>query len=340
MTNRHLHPLKEENIEFIRARLNLAQDLLEESDSLAGRDGYDLLNPDTNKDWWRHKRHEREALVIYLLLTCFDKLGQERRFLTHQDWLNSKQDEHVNQKNEVINELPPNASSIAIAQAFTDEYQKLFGIKNNFYGGIESLPDSQREKLLASIDIKFIDKYEQCTKNQSLPSAPLDDPALEERLKFQFIYSKRNQFTHQLIQYYQGSTPLAAENSSEPSWQAIVDNEEIQYLYAHQDIVKKGKGAYVYSTYWPFALFEILHSAIDSKFHRTDIDLRFKVQFWHKDFPSTIAELFLRHKDLKDVGKLTNDVWSCHKINSNPIDLRSRLIYKKFAMKIKNLRIF
>jgi hypothetical protein len=62
-------------IETIFSGLRLAQQLLEESDGLTGRNGYDL----NGKKWWFHPRHEREALVVYLLLTCFDKLGQRLR---------------------------------------------------------------------------------------------------------------------------------------------------------------------------------------------------------------------------------------------------------------------
>ena len=72
-----------ETKEIIFSRLRLAQQLLEESDHLAGIDGNDFHG----KEYGFHPRHEREALVVYLLLTCFDKLGQKQNFTTFDNWL-------------------------------------------------------------------------------------------------------------------------------------------------------------------------------------------------------------------------------------------------------------
>ena len=73
----------------VLSRLRLAQALLEESDKLPGREGYDWQS----RSRVYHPRHEREALVIYLLLTCFDLLGQERKFLDFDGWLRKKTNE-------------------------------------------------------------------------------------------------------------------------------------------------------------------------------------------------------------------------------------------------------
>ena len=51
---------KKETNEFVFARLRLAQQLIEESDHLEGRNGYDF----GSEQWWFHPRHEREALVV------------------------------------------------------------------------------------------------------------------------------------------------------------------------------------------------------------------------------------------------------------------------------------
>lgn len=53
--------------DFILARLKLAQSLLEESDPSLRH-----TNSEKNDEKiWFHPVHEREALVSYLLLTCF-----------------------------------------------------------------------------------------------------------------------------------------------------------------------------------------------------------------------------------------------------------------------------
>ena len=322
-------PVPTENIKFVLARLRLAQDLLEESDSLPGRDGYDLENPKTNPDWWRHMRHEREALVIYLLLTCFDKLGQDRGFMTFQNWLQSKKHEHANQRNQVIKLIKPNSSPIDQALALANEHQQLFGVKNSFFRGIEKLSPDSRKKLLDSVEVRFSPNYVNTAPDTSPPSHPLSDQDLERRLKLQFIYDKRNQFTHKLEQHYQGSSPLIADNKDSPSWQAMVTNSELKYLNGNQDVVVKQNDAYIYSTYWPFILFEILHDAVGSKFHRTDIDVRFEVMFLHDDFPSRFIRPKVRHRDLKNAGKLASELWAAHRSAQLPSNTQS----KNFSIK-------
>lgn len=76
-----------DKLNLIRARLVLCQRLLEESDTLPGSEGYTV---DEANNTVHHPRHEREALVVYLLLTCFDLLGQSRPYMTFYEWLSSK----------------------------------------------------------------------------------------------------------------------------------------------------------------------------------------------------------------------------------------------------------
>jgi hypothetical protein len=123
--NQYLESL---NSDFVRARLGLAQALLEDSDRLPGDSGY-------YADLWaeRHPRHEREALVNYLLLTCIDKLGQKRRFLSFDDWLNSKKAKHENERAHVLDGLQAFTSHEDAARALSSRYFQLYGVKNRFF---------------------------------------------------------------------------------------------------------------------------------------------------------------------------------------------------------------
>jgi hypothetical protein len=242
---------KEDNLKFVRARLDLARALLEESDSLPGRSGYDF----GAEEWWRHPRHEREALVNYLLLTCFDRLGQDRSFMTPNNWLKSKQQEHVSERHEVLKTLAADAHPLQCAIAFNDEYQRLYGVRNAFYRGIESLPPELQDKLLASVEVSHVPGYYTRPPNTSPASHPINDDSLSRKLKLEYLYTKRNTFTHRLEQYHVASSPLAARFGA--SWKAVIQDSKLMFLYGHQDVIPgKADDAYVFSPRWPFCLFE------------------------------------------------------------------------------------
>jgi len=304
------YPIKEENIKFVLARLQLAQALLEESDALPGRAGYDFKS---EKEWWRHSRHEREALVNYLLLTCFDRLGQERGFTTFQDWLKSKRSEHESERQQVLKTLKVTISPLESASALADQYQALYGVRNAFYRGIESLPVELQDKLMSSITIGFDPIYGTLGPNTSTPSYPLNDDVLERRLKLKYLYEKRNRFTHRLEQHYVASTPLASHDNNDPSWKAMIEDSRLLYFSGDQEVVRLSNGgAHVYSTTWPFILFETLHAAVKSKFHRTDIKLRFEVQCHSAKVPGVIITTEVDHGQLKEFRTLESQLWELH----------------------------
>ena len=301
--------VREEIVKFVLARLRLAQALLEESDALPGLAGYDFQN---KNEWWRHPRHEREALVNYLLLTCFDRLGQERGFTTFQDWLKSKQSEHASERQQVLQTLEVAALPLELASALADQYQALYGVRNSFYRGIESLSDELQKKLLESVTIEFDPIYGTLGSNTSTGGYPLNDDVLEHKLKLKYLYRKRNQFTHRLEQFFIGSDPLGS-NENGPSWRAMIEDSRLLYYFGNQDIVRLSTGGvYVYSTKWPFVLFETLHAAVGSTFHRTDIKLRFEVSLYNSRVPDSFIMIEVNHNQLKDFRVLESQLWELH----------------------------
>jgi len=199
--------INKETSEFVFARLRLTQQLLEESDQLKGRDGYDF----GSEKWWLHPRHEREALVVYLLLTCFDRLGQNSKYISFGDWLNSKKQFYKNERNKALSSLSPNAGPIESAIILHETYQDLYGVKNSFCQGIMNLQKEVKERFLRSVKITFNPEYGVHGPNVSMPSYPLDDEKKELNLKLKYLYSKRNRFTHRLDQYHSSSTPMVSE---------------------------------------------------------------------------------------------------------------------------------
>jgi len=303
--------IKTENSEFVLARLHLAQAILEESDLLPGLTGY---NYDNDK-WWLHQRHEREALVIYLLLTCFDRLGQDKRFTTLQDWLNSKKKHHTLERNSVLDPLSPEAAPLDTARALADRYQSLYGVRNAFCQGIDSLPGEARQRLFSSVRLSFNPKHGMHGPNVSTPGYPLEDEELEHDLKLRYLYDKRNRFTHRLDQHHRSSTPFMSERCfpGGSSWAVMIRDSRLSYWGVHQEHVPlKSGGAYVYTAAdWPFILFEVLYSAIEVQFDRTLIKLNFQVRFINSKMPETVGVWDgVEHSRLKDFHSLADEYWA------------------------------
>lgn len=313
--------IHEENINFVFARLKLAQSLLEESDALPGRSGYDF----SEHGWCRHPRHEREALVNYLLLTCFDRLGQKRGFITFLDWLNSKHIEHVGERQQILETADRLMPPLEVASALAKHHQALYGVRNSFYGGVESLPDELQNKLLESIDISFDPIHGTLGPNTSTPSYPLDDEALKRKLRLKYLYDKRNSFTHRLEQHFSASCSFGLSGKDEPSWKAVIEDSRLFYLSGNYEMERlKNGGVYLYAiSAWPFVLFETLHAALGSNFHRTDINLKFSVQLQQSSVPNAVITTEVSHDQLKDFQSLEARIWEIHAQGLVPLRVKA-----------------
>lgn len=291
---------------LIFARLILAQELLEESDVLPGAEGYSV---DQTENFVHHSRHERESLVVYLLLTCFDLLGQSRKFVTFYEWLSSKKTEILSEHRKAIESLASEASElIGSAKALHEHYNKIYGPTRAFHAGVENLPPRALAHLLASVSVskRHPESLKPENKNTMYPTMPVTSEAKLYKLKLDFLYSQRNAFTHKLSQKHTSSNPGMScfmnstgdgqSRSQGASWTVWISDGKVYYGSNHESDSK-----HVFHTQdWPFVLFEVLYSAIGRKFDRTKIKLKFsvfdinKLQFFrtieHKDLPSFLEE--------------------------------------------------
>ena len=298
--------ISEETKDIIFSRLRLAQQLLEESDGLPGKDGYDF----NGKKCDFHPRHEREALVVYLLLTCFDKLGQKRSFTTFPNWLRSKKVSHTTEKENILNSITENTNIVESSLRIFECYQSIYGVRNAFYEGIKRLPENAKNQLFDSVKISFCAEFGMHGPNVSLPTEPLDDKELELDLKLKYLYSKRNRFTHELDQYHICSAPIMSgmRFKSGSSWVAMIKNKRIAYIGSHQEheTVSTG-GAYVYTIdNWPFALFETIYGALGVVFDRTSINLKFCVMAFSEDRSTVTTYNGIDHQYLKNYDTFLN----------------------------------
>ena len=290
-----------EKHELILSRLRLAQALLEESDYLKGKDAYDFENDKR----LQHPRHEREALVIYLLLTCFDYLGQEGRFITLSEWLKSKKQHHKKEKEQIINNLSCTSESLDITVALVDEYYKIYGVKNAFYYGINSLSNKLNESLLTSLTVRH---RTDVRPNVSTRADSIEDKEKEKALKLKYLFQLRNRFTHQLMQHHITSVPIMSEHvrAGGASWNVLIRDGKLTYMGQNtEQIMLKDGTAHIYMTCnWPFVLFEVLYGAIGVVFDRTSIKLTFQVMLMRKGRTEVRTFDGISHDQLKDVLKL------------------------------------
>lgn len=164
---------------------------------LAGEDAAELIST------------HQLGLVCYLLLTCFDRLGQLNRFIQFDDFLQGKKQRYKDLREEALRNAGDDAVSQSLALYRT--YQKHFSVTNSFYRFIdEVLPEQERRALLECI------KVFETPLLKKASSRKLDDIEVKR-----FLYSFRNRFTHQ-ADYEPGLTiPLPREISNHPPGSSV-----------------------------------------------------------------------------------------------------------------------
>ena len=144
------------------------------------------LIEDAGDNGWTHPWRYVDALRNYLLLTCFDVLGQTREWIAFDAWLKAKKcrGERAN----AVQQLTDTADPVAVASALHRRYVELYGVKLSFYNFIHRVISSDtRTMLYQSIAVP--------TTIGSTQIINLDqqfDTARDE-----LLYRIRNRYTHQ-----------------------------------------------------------------------------------------------------------------------------------------------
>jgi len=115
-------------------------------------DTCNALITDINSNMGSIRRYKYPALVIYLKLTCFDKLGQPGEFMPFNNWLKSKKKK---EERESIFSSLDGENLLEQVDKLYNGYLKIYGVKNSFYRFVnEVIPNKSKEKLLDGIEIK------------------------------------------------------------------------------------------------------------------------------------------------------------------------------------------
>lgn len=97
---------------------------------------------------WRHF----DALMNYLLLTCFDMLGQSREFTDFNSWLVGK--DYREEREMAASKIPAGTDSVTSARTLNRVYLDLYGARVSFFRFIDKvLGLDANQELLMSVRI-------------------------------------------------------------------------------------------------------------------------------------------------------------------------------------------
>jgi hypothetical protein len=132
---------------------------------------------------WSHQT----PLSVYFILTCFDLLGQPDGWLDFGNWLNSKKEKHLQERQKGFNGIKNGSENIEQHMKIHNYYIELYGMRRSFYRFItDILPDKMKDRLLASIDISIA----------SLPPSNFETKNAGEKEKIKYLFYIRNSYTH------------------------------------------------------------------------------------------------------------------------------------------------
>jgi hypothetical protein len=134
------------------------------------------------------------GLVTYLLLTCFDQLGQPAPgWLDFASWLNasSTKEEVETVIGKIYNPDDAPISLLEGTKTINKEYSKIYGVKSSFFYFIDSLlPEKAKRNLLDSIQIDRLMNNGDEPNDQSLSES--------DTFKKKWLFKTRNDYTHSL----------------------------------------------------------------------------------------------------------------------------------------------
>ena len=108
----------------------------------------------TFENGWTHTWQFFDSLRIYLLLTCFDLLGQPDEFRDYQSWLSSSStlEERRIAESKLTNPNDPISVAVELHRAYLD----IYGTKNSFYRFVQRvLPEMWLYQVTGRKRIRF-----------------------------------------------------------------------------------------------------------------------------------------------------------------------------------------
>jgi hypothetical protein len=201
------------------------------------------------------------GLKTYLLLTCFDILGQPDEWLDFNNWLNCKnRPEIVIEKNKIFEKVKFKDPVKDISQIH-QEYNKIYGVKNSFFSFVKNvITEENRIKLFNSI--RNTERVSEHKFNEDGTQSPPVGKRIEldNELKLKFLFQLRNSFTHKGIAY---GTSIGAVFDINKAHE-FTNGKPSHYLYDIHTEKLNGKIITWKVHRWPFILSEIINETLIS----------------------------------------------------------------------------
>jgi hypothetical protein len=178
----------------------------------------DKLLRNTPEGGWTHPWKYFDSLRNYLLLTCFDLLGQPAAYKDFQSWLSSES--FAKERAEAVALLSSDLNPVQIAAALHRGYLEVRGVHTSFVRFINKiLPQEVRNALLFSVRIRRIDR------ERKVELAVIDT----EKDKIEWMYSVRNSYTHRARNtgspaagiFRNWGKPVIIDGEPKMGWEAI-----------------------------------------------------------------------------------------------------------------------
>lgn len=201
---------------------------------------------------WTHPWRYFDALMYYLLLTCFDLLGQPSEWVSFSEWLISIK--KAEERQVVVSSVQPDLNPIEIARQFNCAYQETYGVKTSFNNFVlKILTDEERTELYSNIQI--VRGRKDGDPNTSYPALGYIN---DEKKKLDFLFSLRNKFTHSAV--IMGSANAGVFSQAYDA--IIVDGKPRKgYVEIHRE-AKSGEWLIYEVRDWPFMLKRLVETAL------------------------------------------------------------------------------
>lgn len=249
--------MKKEIIDIINDRLILVNHLNKVENHFKGRFYKRQSNP-YEVEYPLYRNYY--GLKVYLLLTCFDILGQPEEWLDFSSWLNCKKPNIIKERDFIFNNTKLE-NQVQYINEIQKQYNKRYGVKNSFYSFVnEVLSNENRLKLFDSISnmeiVSELKVYED--GSHSPPSGKGIE--INNELKLKFLFQLRNSFTHKGIVYGTDIGAVFDLNSHE-----VIDDKEFYFSYQIHKEKLKGKEITWSVKRWPYVLSEMIEETMNNK---------------------------------------------------------------------------
>lgn len=215
----------------------------------------------TSDGGWTHPWIHFDALRNYLLLTCFDLLGQPSEWKDFSSWLNSKKLQ--TEVNAVIEKHRGHTDVRTTIEAVHRAYQERYGVTNSFYRFINDvIPQETREALLYSISISYSREFHTYDEQGHVigTGAELVRKIEDDTSKLKFLFDLRNSYTHRAVNIGSPGGGVWPQ-----SMLTRVENGKVLHGWSRL-IVKREKESDCFYDYgvrnWPEVLIQVVEAGI------------------------------------------------------------------------------